>query len=142
RKVELLEMAHRADSNDFWAALQLAREYAASDAVQVQQKERTLLDKIHAEDPTFLPGTIALAQWYSDRGFDQKALRMIESLAPSKSSDALKIPRYLSNLAYLQSITGERKKADALYRDLEGIAATNTSYAWIRTTDLIAENKI
>jgi len=142
RKIDLLEMAHRADPNDLWAALQLAAEYSASGAVQIQQKERALLEEIHAENPTFLPGALALAQWYSDRGFDQKALRMIEAQAPSKQSKPFKIPRYLSNLAYLQSFIGERKKADALYRDMEAIAAINTSWAWLRTSDLIAENKI
>lgn len=139
RKIDLLEMAHAAEPNDLWAALQLAREYGASDAVQIQQKERALLDKILADNPTFLPAALALARWYSDRDFDQKALRILEAQAPN---NPFKIPIYLSHLAHLQSLEGEREQADARYRELEKMAALNTSYAWLRASDLIAENKL
>lgn len=141
RKIDLLEMAYRLNPNNYWVGLQLATEYAASDSVQIQQKQRTLLEKIHAEAPTFLPGTLALAEWYAGHGFEKYALNMLEAEGKSSENATMQIPSYIRQLAYLHSLSGERRRADKLYRHLESVAALNTGYAWVRATDLLAENK-
>lgn len=141
RKIDLLEMAHDTNPNDAWTSLHLASQYGASEAVKIQQKERTILEKVHLQVPNFLPGTLALSQWYAGNGFDKEAFRIMEDIAQEDETSISEIPRYISQLAYLTSVSGERDRADKLYRKLESIAALRTGYAWIRASDLIAENK-
>ncbi len=135
KKLDILQKAHKLQPSDPWIAARLAGEYGSAITTKTRQQERKVLDKLLAEHPSFLPGYISLADWYSNRGFAEKALDVIESYdAPDKMS----IPAYVGRLAYFTAQAGKRARAYALYRKMESISALHTAYAWKRASDLIA----
>ncbi|QDG51613.1 DUF3857 domain-containing protein [Persicimonas caeni] len=138
KKLDLLQRAHKLAPSDPWIAARLAAEYGASIATATQLKEREVLDELRAQHPGFLAAYASLADWYANRGFAEKALRVLEAY---NADDRMKVSAYVGRLAYLTYQVGKREQAEKLYRKMEKLSAFNTSYAWKRAGDLIAKGE-
>jgi tetratricopeptide (TPR) repeat protein len=136
QKLDVLELAHDLAPEDPWITARLADEYGSSLSTATQRKERSMLDELLARRPTFLPASIALADWYANRGFSTKALGVLEGYT---ASDKMSVAVFVGQLGYLTHQAGERSRAKKLYKKMESLSALNTSYAWKRAGDLIAK---
>jgi tetratricopeptide (TPR) repeat protein/transglutaminase-like putative cysteine protease len=138
QKIDVLELAHKISPSDPWITMSLADEYGSSISTATQRKERVMLDELRTQKPQFLPAYIALADWYVNRGFGEKALAVLERYA---GADKMSVSGFVGQLGYLTYQAGERSRAKELYQQMESLAALNTSYAWKRAGDLIAQGE-
>ncbi|MGM0556950.1 MAG: DUF3857 domain-containing protein, partial [Myxococcota bacterium] len=139
RRVDLLELAHERKSDDPWIALNLAREYSESIAKKRQWRERGLLGQVTERYPTFLPGVLAMSDWYAQRGFSQKAL---EVLREYKGVNRNEITAYLRQVAYLEDSAGQAALAREYKKKLRELAVLTTNYDWGYAQDLLAEGEL
>jgi tetratricopeptide (TPR) repeat protein len=139
RRVDLLTLANERRPDDPWIALNLAREYSESIATKRQWRERGLLEHVLETYPTFLPGVIAMSDWYSQRGFTQKALEVMRDYEGPRRDETV---AYLRQIAYLEDSAGRSSLADQHKERLRELAAITTNYDWGHARELLAAGEV
>ncbi|MEM1349431.1 MAG: DUF3857 domain-containing protein, partial [Myxococcota bacterium] len=138
KKLEVLEHARSRAPRDPWVLYALADELGGSIAEVQRMQERALLEELVAAHPGFADGHAARASWYDARGFDRRALALLEA---AKTDELLATPTFATRLVGARQSTGRRSQADALREQVRAIAAYSSGYAWRDISEQIAAQR-
>ncbi len=138
RQAEIIEAAAQRAPTDPWVALRTAAILQESLSEPDRLKARGVYAQVAKDHPGFLVAPVALADWYREVGFSERALAILDGVDHPKR---MRIPAFATRYVRQQRSVGNLPESERLEREAWEVTYISSGYVWNEVRDLAQAGK-